>query len=894
MNLQEIEQNVAALDPSEGFEFIFELLRAYEVPKATISRLKSGSRNRSKSDNEVLWKGRLYYRYLAGGEDPYVVIDDAGKDPAITKERPRFLIVHNEARLLAVDSRMETTLDIAPHELSANAAFFLPWAGIEKTQLEMTSYADIRAAEKMARLYDEIVKHNELSTPEQVHDLNVFFSRLLFCFFAEDTGVFEKGSFTNALASLTATSGEDTAGFLDSLFKVLDLPDNKRKRVPAHFRGFGYVNGKLFARQAAAPKFSAKARKVILECGTLNWSEINPDIFGSMIQAVVHHSERESLGIHYTSVENIMKVIRPLLLDDLHDAFEAAQDDPRKLERLLDRMSRIRLFDPACGSGNFLVIAYKELRRLEHRILQRLGELDNKKTRMFSLSSIKLENFFGIEIDDFAHEIAILSLWLAKHQMNVEFRELFGVEIALIPLKDTGNIICGNAARLDWHEVCPPSPGEELYLASNPPYQGGTLQGPRQKEDLTIAFDDPTINKYLDYVSLWLFKGAKFVETRGAELGFVATNSVCQGNHVGLLWSRLRQTETAISFAHSPFRWTNSAKGKAGVICVIIGLSPKGKHSRAAFYTDGMRLSARQINYYLVPDGPDVIVEANESNLSGLPPMVFGSMPRDGGNLSLTQVERDELLAAYPAAAKFLRKYVGAAEFIRGIPRYCLWIPDDAVDEAANIPPIAARLGKVRAFRKSSVASSTQRHAVTPHRFVQCAHRETPSIIVPSVSSERREYLPMGFLDGGTVISNLANAIYDAEPWIFGLIQSRMHMTWMRAVAGRLKSDIRYSSELCYNTFPVQALGSEEKKELAELARGILEAREWFPELSLGELYDPDKMPLPLRAAHTKLDTAVDRLYSATLFQSDEERLQLLFELYRRLIAGESLVNADA
>ena len=467
-----------------------------------VTLLRKGTRDLlSESPNEHLWKDRVYYRWVDDDEsDLHSLIDFAQNDEKVKRARPRFLVVCNASRLLAVDSRSETTLDIPLKDLPIHSAFFMPWAGIEKTQLESLNYADVKAAEKMARLYDEIVKQNAIEDEQDVRNLNVFFSRLLFCFFAEDTRVFEEGSFTDAIASLTQADGSDTDVFLDQLFEVLDTEPGDRAGTAAHFQGFGYVNGRLFAEDVPAPTFSPKARRIILECGTLDWSEINPDIFGSMIQAVVQPSQREGLGMHYTSVENIMRVIRPLFLDDLHERFDQA-GTVRKLDRLLDHICDIKVFDPACGSGNFLVIAYKELRKLEHRILQRIGELDPNRAGLFKLSGLKLDHFFGIEIDDFAHEIAILSLWLAKHQMNVEFRALFGVEISLIPLKDTGNISCDNAARVDWREVC--SGDENTYVCGNPPYLGSRKHRAEHKADFAHYFGDSKAPGTLDYISLW-------------------------------------------------------------------------------------------------------------------------------------------------------------------------------------------------------------------------------------------------------------------------------------------------------------------------------------------------------------------------------------------------------
>jgi len=893
MNLKEIEERVAAVGAAGEPEFLFELLRAYGLPAASVTRLRKGSYNKTRNDDEVLWRDKVFYRYVDDGEDIHALIDAARSDEAITKQHPRFLIVRNSEQIVALDTRTSDTLDARLTDLPRYSAFFLPWAGIEKTQIENLNLADIKAAEKMAKLYDEIVKRNTVETEDEIHDLNVFFSRLLFCFFAEDTGVFEKGSFTNAIGSLSLKGGEDVHELLDQIFDVLDTKPEDRIGFPSHLQAFGYVNGKLFDRYSSAPTFSAKARSIVLECGSLDWSQINPDIFGSMMQAVVHPGQRESLGMHYTSVENIMKVIRPLFLDELQSVLGVA-DTKAKLIRLHDRIAEIKCFDPACGSGNFLVIAYKELRKLEHRILERLQEIDpHAPLALFQNSRIKLENFYGIEIDDFAHEIAILSLWLAKHQMNVEFKERFGADIQLIPLRDTGNITCANAARVDWDLACPVTDGEEVYLLSNPPYQGGTKQTDEQKADLVLAFEDREINRYMDYVSAWLIKGARFVVAHDAQLGFVTTNSVSQGNHVGLLWPYIRAAEAEISFAYTSFPWSNSAKGNAGVTCVIIGLASEGKRTTKWLYTGGTRRQASVINGYLVADGADIIVVASDQRLNSFPQMAFGNMPRDGGHLILSRLQRDDLLRSFPGASRFIKKYMGAQEFLQGGERFCIWVQEADEAAAAAIPPLRDRFDLVRTVRLASKAESTRKAADVPYRFVQIAHRETTAIIIPSVSSERRDYIPVGFLDGGTVISNLAFAIYGAEPWLLAVVSSRMHNAWVRAVGGRMKSDLRYSATLCYNTFPVPPLPEKGRELLSERAFAVLEAREHHSDKTLAQLYDPEKMPDELQEAHQFLDAAVDHLYRKRPFQYDEERLELLFDMYEAATRGTAEPEAE-
>lgn len=890
MNLKEIEERVADVRGAEGSEFLFELLRAYGIPKASITRLRSGSYNRSEQEGEYLWRGKVYFCSLdCPDEELYAAVDAAKAEERIIRERPRFAIARNETRLVAADLDTGDALDIEIKELPNQAAFFLPWAGIEKTQIENLNLADVKAAEKMAKLYDEIVKHNAVKTEEQIHELNVFFSRLLFCFFAEDTGVFEKGSFTNAIGSLSLEDGKDLHELLDQIFDVLNTESESRVGYPAHLLKFGYVNGKLFERYSSAPRFTAKARSLVLDCGTLDWSQINPDIFGSMIQAVVHPSQRGKLGMHYTSVENIMKVLRPLFLDRLEGELAAAGGSVARLDRLLKRLAAIRVFDPACGSGNFLVIAYKELRRLEHEILQRIAEMEPSRRRLFEFSRISLDNFYGIEIDDFAHEIATLSLWLAKHQMNVEFKELFGVEIPLIPLKEAGNIRCGNAAQLDWRAICPAD--AETYLCGNPPYQGARLQSKQQKLDVMTVAGGLRHASNLDYVAIWLLKGAEYVAGRQAALGFVATNSVTQGEQVSILWPALFRSGVSINFAVRPFRWINLARGGAGVTCVIIGLASEPAR-RPLIYEGTVKRTVNGITPYLTEGDSSLIVHRRSKPISALPPITFGSMPNDNGALTLSVDEYQKAVEREPSIDGFFRRFVGSKELIDGITRYVLWIEDDEVAHAEESPFIAERLAQVRKHRLASGREATQALAKTPHRFGERRHRPGAAIVVPATSSERRRYVPSDFVDDRTIISNAANAIYGAELWLFGLIQSRMHMVWLDAVGGRLESRYRYSAVLVYNTFPVPELSANDKNALKAGAVGVLAAREQFSDQTLAELYDPDEMPTGLRSTHETLDETVDRLYRARPFESDEERLKVLFAMYEEMVAEQEVANA--
>jgi hypothetical protein len=892
MNLREIEERVAAIGNAEEPEFLFELLRAYGIPKASITRLRSGSSNRSDQADEYLWKNKVYYRSLdCPDEELYAVVDAAKAEERVLRERPRFAIARNAHRLVAADLKTSDALDVKIDDLQNHAAFFLPWAGIEKTQIENQNLADVKAAGKMAKLYDEIVNRNSVETEEQIHALNVFFSRLLFCFFAEDTTVFEKGSFTNAIGSLSLPNGADLHELLDQIFDVLNTKPDERIGFPSHLQEFGYVNGRLFERHSSAPNFTAKARSIVLDCGKLDWSQINPDIFGSMIQAVVHPSQRGKLGMHYTSVENIRKVLRPLFLDDLETEFDGAKDSAAKLDRLLDRLATIQVFDPACGSGNFLVIAYKELRRIEHKILERISELKPSRRKLFDFSRIPLDNFYGIEIDDFAHEIATLSLWLAKHQMNAKFKELFGVEIPLIPLTEAGNIKCGNAARLDWRTVCDPD-SSQTFVLGNPPYAGSSMQDQEQKEDFIRWFGSTKYPKKLDYISLWFLKGANYVAASTAQLGFVATSSIAQGDHVGYLWPSLLSHGAEVSFAYEPFPWSNQARGQAGVTCTIVGLRAKGSGKSAELLSQQGRQTVPELTPYLVPGPRDLIVQRHSKQIAGLPPMITGCKLSDGGQLILNTEEKDELLKQSPTAASFVKRLMGGSEMMNGTLRWCLYIRDTDLVKAINVPAIAERIERVRAFRAASTEKSTREMARKPHRFYFDCYARMPSFVVPSTTSERRDYVPIGAIDGETVISNAANLIYGAELWLFGLIQARMHMAWLGAVGGRLKTDYRYSAVLVYNTFPAPKLSEGDKDALKAGAIGVLAAREQFPDRTLAELYDPDEMPSSLLDAHRSLDETVDRLYGSRAFESDEERLKVLFAMYKEMVEAKEAVNA--
>ncbi|MGP9614962.1 DNA methyltransferase [Brachybacterium sp. AOP42-B2-9] len=889
LNLKAVEERIAPLAGRESYdrEFIFELLLAYGKPRSSVTRLRNGDLNVASDPTvEVAQKKVVYFKDTDG--DPLEVLEELKSSPDVVRFSTRFVIATDYVEVVATDVQTGETIGFPIREIDQHFTFFLPWAGMEKAQYVAEAHADVKAAERMGKLFDELLSANLdlLERPHGRHALNQFFTRLLFCYFAEDTGIFAEYQFTNAVASHTLDDGSDTADFLTDLFAALDTADAAAKS--RRFSAFPYVNGHLFTNSPdhVVPQFTKKARQELINAGKLIWREINPDIFGSMFQAIVTPGSRSDLGQHYTSVPNILKTIEPLFLDELKDELNAGRDSIKKLEALLERISAIRVFDPACGSGNFLVIAYKELRKLEHAILERLAGINEKHNVLFSESRVNIENFYGIEIDDFAVEVAILSLWIAKHQMNAEFKDKFGVSIPLIPLKETGQIKSGNATRADWNEVCP-NDGSQIYVISNPPYLGSSMQTKEQKSEFKPVFGARPFSANLDYIALWFVKGSDYIRGSNARLAFVTTNSVSQGDHVGLMFPTVLSGGVEIGFAYTSFKWENNAKRNAGVTVAVIGLRNTSSESKF-IYTDGLQMTASNINGYLA-DGPSVYISRRSSPLShGMPRMVRGSQPSDGGHLILEPAERDDLAAESPEVLPYIKRYAGAADFINDIERYCLWVEPRQAQVAMSVPALEPRLARVAEFRRGRNDKSTQDFAAKPWQFKQPAYKPTDSILVPSTSSARREFIPLGFVGPDTVISNAGYAVYDAELWAFALLTSSQHVVWARAVGGQMKTDYRYSNTIVYNNFPVPPLSDTAKEKLTVAALRVLDVREYHCEQTLAELYDPDKTPDDLREAHAELDALVDSIYSKKTYETDEQRLSDLFAMYERVTAEET------
>ena len=903
LGYKEIEERLKTFkdNATSADEIGFGLLYAFGKGKRDIERYKEG-KGILKNFNGLLIKELFCYKSV-----PELhlqeVLEQLKNDTQVLKALPKIIAVSDGKTLLAYDLREKDTYENKVERLYCDFAFFYPLMDVERVHYIEESPADVKAAEKLAKLHDELRAYNEFNSEADLHDLNIFITRLLFCFFAEDTGIFEENLFSASIRQFTKPDGSDLSEYLDAAFNVMDC-SLRNSETLSIIKQFPYVNGGLFAKHIQIPKMGAKARKIIIECGELDWKDINPDIFGSMIQAVVNPEVRANQGMHYTSVPNIMKVINPLFLDELREDYKKLDEQQKQLQNELDlgalnhkdyykactpiekrcrqlllRISKMKFFDPACGSGNFLIITYKSLRLLEMDVLNIMRKCKQvQELNFIDGSCITLNQFYGIELLDFPHEVAMLSLWLAEHQMNRKFHDNFGVNTRALPLHNITQIVCGNACRLDWNTVCPHTVEEEVFVFGNPPYVGGKLQTKEQKEDIKLNLGHLPSFKNLDYISIWFYKAAFYINANSS-FAFVSTNSLCQGEQVGMLLPYIFKREVNIFFAFKSFKWSNNAKNNAGVTCVIIGLTKK--ITKKAIYDDTKKKIVSNITPYL-NQGNSTIVYSSNTSISNLPTMEYGNMPLEGGFLKLNEIEKNNIIQEYPKAQKFIKPVIGGEELINSIPRFCLWIEDEDLAEAKSIPPISERINKVMSFRITG--GEVARTLVNKsHQFRYRKVASKSQIVIPCTSSEKREYLQCGFFDASYITMNSLEVIYDAPTWLFGILTSKMHMAWVKTVGGRLKTDYRYSTQLCYNTFPFPTIREEKKKQIEEAAENILVTRAFYPEKTLAEMYDPDKMPEDLREAHATLDDIVDSCYPDYPFANDEVRLECLFKLYEKM-----------
>ena len=907
LGYKEIEERLKVIRdnqiPTE--EIGYHILYSFGKGERDIARYKEG-KGILKTFEGLLIKGLFCFKStttLHLSEE----LESLKADTQVLKALPKIIAVSDGKTMLAYDLREKDTYENKVDRLYCDFAFFYPLMDVERVHYVEESPADIKAAEKLAKLHDELRAYNEFNSDADLHDLNIFITRLLFCFFAEDTGIFEENLFSASIQQYTKPDGSDLSEYLDAAFNIMDC-NLRNSDTLSIIKQFPYVNGGLFAKHIQIPKMGAKARKIIIECGELDWKDINPDIFGSMIQAVVNPEVRANQGMHYTSVPNIMKVINPLFLDELREEYKKLEEQQKLLQQQLDlgairqidycnacapiekkcrqlllRISKMKFFDPACGSGNFLIITYKSLRLLEMDILKviRLCRPGEQYLNFIDGSCITLKQFYGIELLDFPHEVAMLSLWLAEHQMNRKFSDEFKVNTRALPLHNITQIVCGNACRIDWNEVCPHEPEEEVFVFGNPPYLGSRNQEEFHKDDMMYIFKNDYKN--LDYISCWFYKGKVYIQNSNAECAFVTTNSICQGLQVSLLWKRILTNNVEISFAHTSFRWSNNAKHNAAVTVVIVGITA---HKRNKYlFVNNKSVKVNNITAYLFA-GNNIFIESVSKPLcKGIPNMNFGNMPADGGQLLFTTEEKNSFIKEEPQSITFFRQIYGSEEFINGKERWCLWLYGHKIEDFDEMPCIKKRIDKIREIRLNS---SRPQLAGIPHLFAQITQPLGMSfIIIPSVSSEFREYIPMGYLDESKLATNLCMVVGTEDISLFGILTSKMHMAWVKTVGGRLKTDYRYSAQLCYNTFPFPSINEEKKKQIEEAAENILVTRAFYPEKTLAELYDPDKMPEDLKGAHAVLDDMVDSCYPGYPFANDEARLECLFKLYEKLTSNK-------
>ena len=907
MNAVEIEQAISELAqaPYDRAEFPYLFLASFGEKATTLKRLRTGNSNKSDVAGGILQRNNIHIATCDEG-----TVGDTLKalkaSPETAKQKAKLILATDGLSFEAEDLISGETIACDYADFSNHFGFFLPLAGISTVREIRDNPIDIQATSRLNRLYVELLKHNpDWDTAERRHDMNQFMARLIFCFFAEDTDIFNgEALFTKTIEQMSEADASNLDYVIGEMFRAMDIAiaDRAKAGLPSWADQFPYVNGGLFDGTRDVPKFPRIARSYLIHAGSLNWQEINPDIFGSMIQAVADDEERGALGMHYTSVPNILKVLNPLFLDELREQLEDAGDNPRKLLNLRKRMARIRVFDPACGSGNFLVIAYKQMRAIEAEINQRRGEAAIK-------SEIPLTNFRGIEIRNFPAEIARLALIIAEYQCDVTYRGQKDALAEFLPLNRMNWIVCGNALRLDWLSICPPTgeavkhhaedlfhtpldqteidfanEGGETFICGNPPYLGSQSQSREQKEDLKSVFRQrlPTVGS-VDYVCGWLIKSSDYMQHSQSLTAFVTTNSISQGRQVAELWPLILAKEININFAHTSFKWSNLAAYNAGVTVIIVGF---GNIVRQPYiFANDNRREVKCISPYLIGDSTVLVRNQNES-LSNLPLMSFGNMPNDGGNLLLSYSEAKQAVDYQSVKKSIIRPYFGSQEFIRGKSRYCIWIYDDEVNLASENAWVSQRLDAVREMRLASDRSTTNELAQSPHRFGEVRQFDFHKvIIIPRVTSESREYLPVGFLPPRSVASDAAFIMQESEVWHMALIASRIHLVWIATVCGKLKTDYRYSNTLGWNTFPVPKLTEQNKADLTRCAEDILLAREAHFPATIADLYKPDEMPDNLRAAHERNDEVLERIYIGRRFKNDTERLETLFDLYTKMTA---------
>lgn len=833
---------------------------------------------------DMLWRGNILIEMKSRGKDLDRAYQQATDyfDGLEEYDLPKYILVCDFYTFRLYDLEADKTFEFTLDQLYKRVNLFGFIAGYSnKVELKEQDPVNIKAAEAMAKLHDSL---KEIGYDG--HNLELYLVRLLFCLFADDSSIFNKNIFYEYVRNHSSEDGSNLASVINEIFEILNTPTDKRlKNISDELNAFPYVNGKLFEERLPLASFDSKMRHILLNCSTLDWGKISPAIFGSMFQGVMDTDKRRNLGAHYTSERNILKLIKPLFLDELWAEFEKVKNNERQLKIFHQKISSLRFLDPACGCGNFLIVTYRELRLLELEVLKTLYGTQ----RTFNISDIVLCNvdqFAGIEYEEFPSQIAKVAMWLIDHQMNMICSAEFGEYFVRLPLRKSANIIQGDALELDWNEV---TPKEQLsYIIGNPPFVGARLMSKEQSAQIERVFDHIRGAGNLDYVTAWYARAAQYIQGTRIKVAFVSTNSIVQGEQVGVLWRvLLEKYNVHIHFAHRTFKWSNEAKGNAGVYCVIIGFANFDTDNKTIFEYEDITgephiLRAKNINPYLV-DAKNTLIENRSKPICDVPSIGIGNKPIDGGNYLFTKEEMEEFIELEPKSAKYFRPWYGAIEFIQQKPRYCLWLGDCSPSELRAMPHCMERVKNVREFRLASKSEGTRKIAETPTRFHVENMPESSYIIIPRHSSEHRRYLPIGFLSPSVLCSDATVMITNVSLYHFGVLTSAMHMAWMRCICGRIKSDFRYSAGIVYNNFPwVENITDKQREKIEQCAEAVLEARKQFPNSSLADLYDPLAMPPALMKAHQALDKAVDAAYRPAPFTSDSQRMEFLFELYNK------------
>ena len=873
------------------------LIAFFEVFGITDKRFASFEHAAQKYDGsrgyvDAFWPGILLVEMKSRGKNLERAYTQALDYFPGIKERdlPRYVLVCDFGRFRLHDLKEGSTSEFALTDFYKNVRLFGFIAGYQTQVIQPQDPINIRAAEHMGRLHDKMKAVGYVGRP-----LEIYLVRLLFCLFAEDTGICDKRQFQDYLEQRTAEDGADLADRLATLFHILNTPHDKRlSNLDEQLAAFPYINGKLFEETLPPAGFDAAMREALLDLCGLDWSLISPAIFGSLFQSIMDDTARRNLGAHYTSEENIQKLIKPLFLDGLRAEFEKIKKNRNKLFDFHKKLRTLRFFDPACGCGNFLAITYRELRLLELDVL-RAAHIDGQQMLdIHQLVAVDVDQFYGIEIEEFPAQIAQVALWLVDHQMNIKVSEEFGSYFVRIPLKHAATIVHGNALQLDWNAVLPAPTC--AYVLGNPPFVGKTYQNAEQKADMAAVMHDVNGAGVLDFVAAWYVKAARYMAAHPAiRAAFVSTNSITQGEQVGVLWGWLLAQGVKIHFAHRTFSWSNEARGKAAVHCVIIGFGLQDVAEKTIFEYENIRgeahaIKAANINPYLV-DGPDVVLGKTRKPIYPVPEMTYGSKPADGGHLILTELEKFALLVAEPMAEKYIRPYIGSEELINGGSRYCLWLKGVSPQILRKMPYVMERIEAVRKMRQASTDKSTRNWADRPSEFQTDRQPKVDYLAVPEVSSENRRFLPIGYLGPEIIASNKLYTVENASIYHFGVLTSGMHNAWMRAVCGRLESRYQYSASIVYNNFPWPEPTDKQRAAIEAAAQAVLDARAAHPNATLADLYDPLTMPPDLLRAHQTLDRAVDAAYAYKDAPTDAARVAFLFARYQALT---SLLPAPA